>query len=86
MSLFTLNMIALSMIALTCIVAPFNAYATELPPQPTAAPMIGHLEPVQPTPVERPAQPEIALDMVAISEAITREVNAEPEEITLAKE
>lgn len=76
MSLFALNMIALSMIALACIVAPFNAHAAELPPQPTAAPMIGHLEPVQPTPVERPDQPEIILDMVALNESIVSEALA----------
>ncbi|WP_447737129.1 hypothetical protein [Aeromonas veronii] len=76
MSLFALNMIALSMIALTCIVAPFNADAAELPSQPTAAPMIGHLEPVQPTLVERPDQPEIVLDMVALNESIVSEALA----------
>ncbi|MCF5728836.1 hypothetical protein ACSZNT_17535 [Aeromonas veronii] len=76
MSLFALNMIALSMIALTCIVAPFNADAAELPPQPTAASMIGHLEPVQPTLVERPDQPEIVLDMVALNESIVSEALA----------
>ncbi|WP_421311605.1 hypothetical protein [Aeromonas veronii] len=76
MSLFALNMIALSMIALTCIVAPFNAHAAELPPQPTAASMIGHLEPVQPTLVERPDQPEIVLDMVALNESIVSEALA----------
>ncbi|HHQ4766494.1 TPA: hypothetical protein ACSP3S_002614 [Aeromonas veronii] len=77
MSLFALNMIALSMIALTCIVAPLGyAHAAELPPQPTAATMIGHLEPVQPTPVDRPDQPEIVLDMVALNESIVSEALA----------
>ena len=38
--------------------------------------MIGHLEPVQPTPVERPDQPEIVLDMVALNESIVSEALA----------
>ncbi|MCF5860132.1 hypothetical protein [Aeromonas veronii] len=76
MSLFALNMIALSMIALTCIVAPFNADAAEQPPQPTAASMIGHLEPVQPTPVEKPDQPEITIDVAVLNESIVSEALA----------
>lgn len=64
-------LIALALVAIPFVFAPLGyAHAAELPPQPTAAPMIGHLEPVQPTPVERPEQPEIVLDMVALNEAI----------------
>ena len=70
-------LIALALVAIPFVFAPLGyAHAAELPPQPTAAPMIGHLEPVQPTPVERPDQPEIVLDMVALNESIVSEALA----------
>ncbi|NJI25815.1 hypothetical protein HBI98_01215 [Aeromonas veronii] len=70
MSLFALNMTALSMIALTYVFAPFNVQPIELPPMPETDLQLGHLEPVQPIPVERPDQPEIVLDMQALNESI----------------